>query len=492
MGYTSEAMDIDGALVGIDQDMAKRGYIHFVEAAWHLMAPESPFVRSWHVDAICEHLEAVARGELTRLLINVPPNSSKSITCCVGFIPYIWTFRPKYKAIYGSYSDRLARRDSLKARKLIASEWYQARWGEAFQIDTDVEDSGGKYSTDRGGFRMVTTIGGSVTGEHAHCQIVDDPLKPYDVTAGSLTSSKTALDNVSFWWKETMSSRLVDYAKSARIIIMQRLHEKDLAGLMLSEGGYEHLCLPMEYDPSRRCITGIGWEDPREEAGELLCPKRFDQTAVDTLFKDLGGRGSRGAEAQLQQDPVVLTGEMFKRDRVRKYKQLPKRFDATCQSWDCTFKENGSSWVSGQAWGRKGPDYYLIDRIRLKLSFSGTCKQIKIMTLRHPKIIKKIVEAKANGDAIVDHLKTELSGLTLWEPKGSKIARANAIEPYWDAGNIWIPHEDICEWSKDLLNWCVKFPNGASDDDVDSMSQAVTYLAKSALSRLRRAMGRQA
>jgi predicted phage terminase large subunit-like protein len=472
-----------------DRELAKRGYIHFVEAAWHEVEPAQPFVNSWNVGAVCEHMEAVAKGQITRLVINVPPNTSKSMSCSVLFVPWIWTQYPSKKHIYGCYDDKLARRDSLRAKNLINSKWYQERWGEDVKINRNLQDTGEKYYTTEGGFRMITTIGGSVTGEHCDIQIVDDPIKPMETT-GVQAVNQTYLKVANDWWKHTMSTRLVDYQKGARVIIMQRLHEADLAGAMLEEGGYEHLCLPMEFEPTRKCYTSIGWEDPRTEPGELLCPARFPQEAVDILFNDLGGRGSRGASAQLQQDPASMSGNLFKRGKEKYYRELPKKFDKMIQSWDCTFKEtNDGSFVVGQVWGRLGADFYLIDQVRERWSFTDTCKQIEYMTRKWPKAISKLIEDKANGSAVMDHLSDTISGMIAVKPKGGKEARANAIEPYWEAGNIYLPHPTIAPWITVFLDEVFKFPAGKNDDQVDAMTQALSHMGRSNLVKLRAAMG---
>jgi predicted phage terminase large subunit-like protein len=469
-----------------DRELAKRGYIHFVEAAWDEVEPAQQFVNSWNVGAVCEHMQAVAEGQISRLVINVPPNTSKSMSCSVLYVPWLWTRYPGKKLIYACYDDKLARRDSLRAKNLIRSEWYQDRWGEDWEINRNLQDTGEKYYTTKGGFRMITTIGGSVTGEHADIQIVDDPIKPKETT-GVQAINKTFLEIVNTWWKDTMSTRLVDYEKSARVIIMQRLHEADLAGSVLAEGGYEHLCLPMEFEPERKCFTSLGWEDPRTEHGELLCPARFGREAVEMLKRELG---PRGAQAQLQQDPISMTGNLFKRGKEKYYTELPKKFEKMIQSWDCTFKETADgSFVVGQVWGRLGADFYLIDQVRGRWSFTDTCTQIKALTAKWPKAISKLIEDKANGPAVIDHLSSTISGIIPVKPKGGKEARANAVEPYWDAGNIYLPHPTIAPWVSAFTDEVFKFPAGKNDDQVDSMTQSLSYLGQSNLARLRAAMG---
>ena len=470
--------------IGIDRELSSRRLIEYVELAWSEVLPSDPFIRTWSLEAVCDHLQAVADGEITRLVINVPPGTTKSLSACVFFPSWLWTRKPDRRFIYASYNDQLSRRDSLRMRQLISSEWYQARWGHIVKPNTQAEWSGRYFSNMAGGFRKMTTIGGGVTGEHAHIQVVDDPIKPFDIT-GSLAVSKTALETVTTWYNETMASRLVDFKKSARIIIMQRLHQGDLAGHVLANDDYEHLMLPMEYEPARKCLTSIGFKDPRKEEGDLLCPERFSEEAVATLSRELG---PRAAQAQLQQNPTPATGNIFLRDYIQFYTERPKRIPVTIQSWDCTFKETGTSYVAGQVWGMVDTDYYLLDQVRRRMGLSETCAKLAELSLKWPKSTKKLIEDKANGAAVVDVMKKKVSGLTLVNPQGGKEARANAVEPLWSAGNVWLPHPSIAPWIEVFIEELIAFPAGVNDDQVDSMTQALTYLQRKNINRLRAAM----
>lgn len=476
-------------VIQMDRELANKGYIHFVEAAWKHVEPAQPFVNSWHIGAICEHLEAVHNDEIDLLVINVPPSTSKSMLCSVLFDPWVWIREPQHKFIHGCYDQRLARRDSLRAKGLIESAWYKERWGDLYRLKSkgEARNTGDEYRTDKGGFRIITTPGGSVTGEHGNTHIIDDPIKPIE-TMGDKAITQGELLKLIDWHDGTMANRFVDFSKRKRVIIMQRLHEIDLAGVCV-ERGYEHLCLPMEFEPEIKCFTSIGFEDPRTEEGELLCPERFDQETVDQMFNDLGGRESRNAQAQLQQSPVSIKGDIFKRGLEQYYTELPKSFDQAIQSWDCTFKKTKKgSYVAGQVWGRKGADFYLIDQARDRWSFSETVEAVRYLTHKWPRAIKKLVEDKANGPAIVDHLKNEISGMTEAPPHGDKEARAHAVEPYWSSGNVFLPHPSIAPWIEAFVNECTKFPASKNNDQVDSMTQALDYLGKSAMKRLQRAM----
>lgn len=455
-------------LVEIDRAIIKKcGLKKFIELAWHQIEPGKNFIGGWHIDAIAEHLEAITHGKLNRLVINIPPGHMKSLAACVFWPSWVWTFRPECKWIFASYAMNLSRRDNLRMRRLLESEWFQTRWGSSFK---PLRDNWGadKFINDRAGFRLCTSVDGTVTGEHADVQVCDDPIKPQDV-------SKSSLGNCLEWWNETMSSRLVDFKKSARIIIMQRLHVNDLAGEMLRAGGYEHLCLPMEYERKFRCTTSIGFKDPRVDEGELLWPEKCPKEAVDEIKKDINSE--RGIAAQLQQQPVPHSGAIFKRGGVQYYEKLPN-IATTITSWDCTFKETGSSYVVGQVWGVTNDcmGYVLIDQIRNRMSFSDTLSAIKKFAHRYPLSSAHLIEEKANGSAVIDMLKDEIPGLTPVFPQGGKETRAHAIEHLWSSQCVWIPSPEKQPWVNDFIQELLEFPCSLHDDQVDAMTQALTWL----------------
>jgi predicted phage terminase large subunit-like protein len=466
-------MTASTTLIDLDRAFIKKGGLRkFIELSWHEIEPGKSFIPGWHIDAICEHLEAISKGQLTRLVINIPPGCMKSLTACVFWPAWVWTFRPETKWIYASYSMALSRRDNLRMRRLIESDWYRVRFGNAFR---PLDDNWGtaKFVNDRAGFRLCTSVDGTVTGEHADVQVCDDPIKPQDI-------SKTSLTNCLEWWNETMASRLVDFKKSARVIIMQRLHVNDLAGEMLRSGGYEHLCLPMELERRFICSTSIGFKDSRSKEGELLWPQRCNEASVAEIKKGIGTE--RGVAAQLQQHPVPHSGAIFKKDALKFYEVSPKT-PTVITSWDCTFKETGSSYVVGQAWGvsHDHEHYVLLDQVRARLSFSETLNSIRKFALKYPQSSAHIIEEKANGSAIIDMLQDEIPGLKPVLPEGGKEARAHAVEGLWSAGRILLPDISIASWINDFVQEVLEFPSSINDDQVDAMTQALTWLRERTL-----------
>ena len=478
----------------LDRALADKGFRHFIPMAWHLVCPGNEFVPSWHIDAIAEHLEACLSRDIKRLVINVPPGSTKSLTACVLFPAWAWTQQPvgdgygaAERFIFGSYDEALARRDSLACRNLMESQWFQERWGKRFEFDRTKEFTGDVYYNKKGGFRKIVTVGGSVVGFHATMHVIDDPVKPLDI-GRSVAVAKTAINTANIWYDETMSTRAVDLSKLVRIVIMQRLHHADLAGKCVDTGEYTHLMLPMEFEPKRKCFIEVtGFEDPRTEYGELLCEGRYDREAVEQEKRDLG---PRGAQAQMQQNPTPDEGAVFDRSKAQYYIKPPKHFTKLIQSWDMNFKEtDDGSFVVGQVWGRKDADLYLLDMFRERCGFSASKRAVRAMTKKWPRAYKKLVEDKANGPAIVDDLKDEIAGFELVNPQGGKVSRANAAEAYWDGGNIYLPDASIAPWVTQAVDEICGFDAYPTDDIVDAMSQAIVYLSGSKLLRLKKAMG---
>jgi predicted phage terminase large subunit-like protein len=218
----------------------------------------------------------------------------------------------------------------------------------------------------------------------------------------------------------------------------------------------------------------------------VLNPERTPAEAVAKQRRELG---SRGAAAQHDQRPSPAEGAIFKRGHIRYYRlaELPT-MSTVLQSWDMTFKEAGSSYVCGQTWGQVGANCYLLAQRRDRWGFSATCAQVRGMSVQFPSAHKKLIEAKANGPAVTDVLSRELTGIELVEPEGGKEARANAVEPMWEAGNVWLPHPEEAPWVADFIEELLAFPAAKNDDQVDCMTQALNRLRKNTIAKLRAAM----
>lgn len=459
-----------------------------------MIEPASEYVPGWHIDAISDHLEAVTRGWIRNLIINIPPRHMKSLQVAVLWPTWAWTWQPETRWLFSSYAEKLAIRDSVKSRRLINSPWYQARWGHVFRLTGDQNEKM-RFENNKTGYRIATSVGGSATGEGGDVVVVDDPHKTQEA------ESETIREGVVQWWDETMSTRLNNPKTGAKVIVMQRVHELDLTGHVLEKMGqggesYEHLCLPAEYEP-KTYVTGIGFSDPRTEPGELLWPERFDQEAIQSLKVTLGSRATAG---QLQQRPAPADGDIFKKAWWRFW--LPVGISAPpvivkmadgslfecpqitipdleeeIQSWDMTFSDTKTSaFVVGQAWGRRGADKFLLDQLRERLDFPATLRAFQKFTQRHPRTATKLVENKANGPAVIQTLRNKISGIVAINPRGDKVARAHGVSPQAEAGNVYLPHPGLTSWVSEFIENTAAFPNAAFKDEIDAMTQALARL----------------
>jgi len=439
----------------------------FIKAAWHIVEPGRDYQHNWHIDAISDHLSAVTLGDLKNLLINIPPRHAKSLTVCVFWPCWEWAeINPASRWLFSSYAQSLSKRDSLKCRRIIQSRWYQQRYGHCFKLTGDQNEKL-RFENDRTGHRIATSVGGAGTGEGGDRIVVDDPHKVNEAESEAVRESTLE------WWDEEMSTRGNDPKTAAKVIVMQRVHDKDLSGHVLEQGGYTHLCLPAEFEPNRRSVTPL-WSDPRTAPGELLWGDRVGQGELTEFKTRLGSYGYAG---QFQQRPSPATGGLFKRDWWKFYKVPPANFDRVIQSWDCTFKDaKTSDFVVGQVWGKAGSEYYLLDQVRDRMDINATLTAIRSLSAKWPQAKAKLVEDKANGSAVIDLLKREISGLIPINPQGGKVVRATAIAPYIEAGNVYLPDPSIAPWAHDLVEEFSAFPNGANDDQVDSASQSIAWL----------------
>lgn len=451
------------------REKAERSLDSFIQQAWSVIEPGTTYIDNWHIQLIAEYLHAVNDGDILRLIINIPPRFMKSIEATVCFPVWTWTKHPERRFIKVSYSDTLSRKHNILSRDIINSPWYQQNWGDKFTLKDDVNRQN-EFENNHHGMMYSTSVGGAITGTGADIIIIDDPQNP--LMANSETERQNSID----FFRNTLQTRLNDPKTGAIIVIMQRLHENDLTGYILSEDlGYTHLCLPAEAEKKTIITFPKSGKIITREEGEPLNPQRFDKEVLANLKKSMGSLQYAG---QFQQVPAPAEGVIFKREWLGNFYSdgaAPNTTDI--QSWDMAFtKSEGSAKVAGFVMGRHKSDIYIKDLINEKMSFTESVAAVRTLTGKWPRARAKVIENKANGPAIVDLLKKEIAGMVEFNPKGSKEERAISVTPYFEAGNIHFPDPKTHPWVHDLIKDLLMFPKGTFKDTTDALVQGILYL----------------
>ncbi len=441
----------------------------FTRLCWNVVEPKEKFVDGWHIHAISEHLQAVTRGEIRNLIISVPPRHMKSIEVCVMWPAWVWLTQPSKRWIFGSYAQSLSIRDSIKCRRVLESGIYQHTFNPQWSLSDD-QNQKTRFNNTATGYRIATSVDGTGTGEGGDFIVVDDPIKATDA------ESDVRRQNVIDWWDNEMSTRGNNPETVGKVIIMQRLHQNDLAGHCAKQGGYEVLRLPAEYD-CKPSVTSIGWQDPRKEMGELLWPERFTKRSLAEIKKQLG---SRQTAAQLQQDPKSSEDGLFKRKWWKSYKELPAKGQwlAIVQFWDTAQKPGISNDNSVCAtWIQTMSGLYLAELFKDKLEYPQLKLAIKNMAAKwQPNAIQ--IEDKSSGISLLQDLRQETTlPLIAYNPgQSDKQVRAAAATPTVEAGNCYLP--EGVSWVEDFIKEHEQFPDGDNDDQVDTTSQMVEHFSR--------------
>lgn len=452
----------------------------FVEQAWPILEPVAEMQWNWHLDLICEHLTLVENkrfkrifGECTEgIIFNVPPRTMKSLLIAVFFPAWVWTLDPSRRFMFVSYSEKLSTQHSVYRRAVMESDWYRERWGAKFSFTKD-QNLKHHYENSARGSMFSTGMQATATGMGGDILIFDDPLNPEQAL------SQAEREAVNLRFDSTFRSRINDPRTGVKIIIMQRLHEMDLAGHVLAKepGRWKKVSLPAIAESHEEWSFPIGRRVKHRSAGELLWPERLPQSFLDSQKI---GMGSWAFAGQYQQNPAPLDGGIIKRNWVRFYRELPTQFDFVVQSWDCTFTgSDRSDFVAGQVWACAAGKYYMLPyRLYERLDFAPTRAAIKSCHALFPQCNAILIEDKANGPAIVSELQKEVPGVIPVSPDGGKMSRAQAMAPLWEAGSVELPDPQIfsAPWMEAYLHNICSFPKAAHDDDMDATSQALIYM----------------
>lgn len=454
-------------------ELCEKSFRYFFKKAWSALDPE-PYLHNWHIDCICEHLQAQAEGEpeLQNMIVNVQPRLGKSKIISVGFPAWRWLTYAAEKFVCVSHSDRLTKDLTSNSRQLITSPWYANRWigkDRKYELRKD-SNTVTRFDNTVGGYRFATTPGGAGLGFGYSHLLMDDPNDLMDIY------SEPMLTRVINFYKGVLRNRINNANTGKKTLVQQRLSESDLTQWLLEEeaGKWFHLVIPSEYDKKWTFISPIGSDDPREKDGELVCPNRFDDGFYDEEKKD----PYRWA-ALYQQKPTPSGGAIIKTNWIQFYHNAPiDQMEVMLISADLALEDKDESdYCVFTVWGKRGSRFFLIDMIREKLDFQSQLSTMMYLDSKYPKARTKLVEKKATGSPLMNMLQNRISGLIAINPIGSKIERLFACVPEFVSGNVMFPYPDNVFWINDVLAEVTSFPKGKHDDIVDSVTMALNYLA---------------
>ena len=463
-------------VLNCERELCRLSLADFAQRAWRVLEPAAELKWGWLLNAICRHLEAVTEGTINRLLMNVPPGSMKSLLTGVIWPAWEWGPRgmPHMRYVGTAHEEQLAIRDSRRCRDLIKSDWYQELWPIELLADLDGKREFGNTGK---GIRQARSFT-SMTGVRGDRIILDDPI------SADSANSTAKLEAARIAFTETLPTR-INNEKSAIVVIMQRLHEKDVSGVILEMGlPYVHLCIPMRFDPAHRCTTSIGWTDPRTKTGELMFPERFAEAQVAELERTLGSYGSAG---QLQQRPAPRGGGIIRLEWFQYWRNLPQlEFRViTVDTAQKTAEANDYSVL--QCWARSTVGHaIMIDQIRGKWEAPELLVQARSFWIKHinsPIPIHQkatlrgmYVEDKVSGTGLIQTLRREGVPVLPLQRHKDKISRGHDASPFIESGNVLLPED--APWLSDFLAEVESFPSGTHDDQIDPMLDAINLVQR--------------
>jgi predicted phage terminase large subunit-like protein len=447
------------------RSLLRQDLVAFTQRAFQTVAPGAIYSHNGHLDVIAWHLEQCLAGEITRLIVTLPPRSLKSICASVAFPAWALGRDPALRFIGASYSSELAAKHSRDCRAVIESQWYRELFPKT-RLDVR-KNSELEWATTAGGFRLATSVGGTLTGRGGDIIIIDDPLKAADAASESVRERTTE------WVRNTLYSRLDDKRRGAIIVVTQRLHVDDLVGQLLAAGeGWVRVNLPAIAEVAERFDLGNGHVFEREP-GEALHP---DREPLETLAAIKREMGSNDFSAQYQQNPLPLDGDLIKWAWFKTHDVAPgpRDGDLVAQSWDTAYKAGElSDWSVCTTWLRRGDMHYLLDVLRVRTEYPGL-KRFVVEMRDHYRADAVLIEDQGSGASLIQDLRHEgtIHPIAI-TPHGDKITRMYTVTAKLEAGTVSIPRE--ATWLDDFRMELLQFPRGRYDDQVDSVSQYLNW-----------------
>lgn len=442
-------------------DALLRKDVHaFAQKAFNTLHPNGGLKSNWHIDAISAALEDTISGKTKRLIINLPPRSLKSELASVILPAFLLGRNPSERIVCVSYAQPLSAKLSRLCSNILKADWYQ-RIFPGTRLSKDTEEM---IETTRGGARVATSVGGSVTGLGGNFIIIDDPMKPDEA------ASSAALEKVVRYYREVLSTRLDDKLSGVIILVMQRVHEDDLAGVLLRQPNWHHLCLPAIGTRDDAIPIGGGRTHLRR-VGDLLHPDREPGWALDEARLNLG---SAAFEAQYQQSPVPAEGAVIKFAWLKRFDLASAPQGRVVQSWDTALKgDPGRDYSVCTTWREAAGKQFLVDIYRERLDFPDLVKAaVRLHAEHQPHGL--LIEDEGSGTSLSQDLRARLGIFAITRrPKTDKETRLATVAPMFESGQVFVPHE--APWLAEFIRELCGFPNVKHDDQVDSVTQYLLW-----------------
>lgn len=445
-------------IMQLDPSFKEPKFFYFLSKAFETINPSGDFIDNWQIRLLTDYLDSIERGDINRLIVNIPPRSLKSICISVAWPSWLLGKDPTKRIIVASYSRALAVKHSLDSRDIIQSDWYKEMFPN--MVIAKGKNTQSKFSTTRHGFRYATSVGGTLTGEGADVVILDDPQTPAQAL------SQKGRTKVNDWYDQTLSSRLNDRKKGAIIVVMQRLHPQDISQHLLEKKIFQQVSIPIVSE-KEHCYKA-NKNEYKVAANSIL--HGYTQEDLDMLKAELG---SFAYNAQYLQAPIKIDSLLFKASWIKRYQDISSD-GRIIQSWDCAVKAGvNNDYSVCTTWKIVNNDFYLIDVLREKMNYI----ELRNATISYAQNYRPeaiLIEDKASGQQLLQELSHTLNHAVIpISPKTDKITRAIGISPIFEAGRIHLPINK--QWLSAYEDELFSFPNSSYDDQVDSTTQFISW-----------------
>lgn len=469
---TAQQLDIkdisakEAASVLLERRMMRASLSPFVKKVFSTVDPGTLYKHNWHIDLICEYLEACTRREIKRLIINIPPRHLKSIIASVAWPAWVLGNNPSEQFLCTSYSGSLSIQHSVDCRLVMQSLWYRQTFPE-IELTGDMNMKS-EFKTTKRGHRIATSVGATSIGKGGNFLLIDDPVNPEQALSDTeRTKANTYID-------QSFMTRINNEDTGVVAMIMQRLNVDDSSGHLIEKGGWEHVVVPMEAEI--KTIIDFGKVQITREIGDLLDSKRMGKEAVAQKKIDLGSYAFAG---QYQQRPAPLEGGMIELGWFKRYKTAPTEGKRRIHSWDTAQKEKElNDFTACIDFLETEKGYYILEVFKEKLRYPRLKKKVTGFYDRdNPDAI--LVEDKSSGSSLIQDLEddedTKYPVIAI-EPCGDKVTRLDTCSPTVEAGNVYLPEK--APWLVDFESDISNFPNIPKKDTIDAFSQFLNWAKK--------------